>query len=167
MATVEASATRLTSLSERVARTSLPAGYGFQWAGTAQQEKEAGSQTGCQCGGERATRAMELAGQARPAALGQETGRAVELVAQDLARLVAAFQPDRTGAGIRQHADAGVQVFAGGQLSQLGRVRGDQRHRRHGLQQGLAQLRRQQGRAVHLGLLQRPQRRFEQAPGIR
>ena len=31
---------------ERVARASLPPGYGFQWAGTAQQEKEAGSQTG-------------------------------------------------------------------------------------------------------------------------
>ena len=31
---------------ERVARASLPAGYTFQWAGTAQQEKEAGSQTG-------------------------------------------------------------------------------------------------------------------------
>jgi len=31
---------------ERVARASLPPGYGFQWAGTAQQEKEAGSKTG-------------------------------------------------------------------------------------------------------------------------
>ncbi len=31
---------------ERVARANLPPGYAFQWAGTAQQEKEAGSQTG-------------------------------------------------------------------------------------------------------------------------
>jgi hydrophobe/amphiphile efflux-1 (HAE1) family protein len=31
---------------ERVARASLPPGYSYQWAGTAQQEREAGSQTG-------------------------------------------------------------------------------------------------------------------------
>ncbi len=31
---------------ERVARASLPPGYRFSWSGTAQQEKEAGSQTG-------------------------------------------------------------------------------------------------------------------------